>query len=139
MMHHLRFLGAGLALCGLLATSLASAARASGTAGSPYAAGPLANDQGMQRTRQLERQLGLSEQQFIRLLPLTRLYLAQRTLIDQQSGSQLGTHTARLAQLDADYEQAYRGLLTPRQLAQLPAGPVADTRFDLGMAVAACP
>lgn len=139
MMHRLHHFGAGLALCSLLVISPPSPARTGQPAASPYTAGPLTNDQAMQRTRQLERQLGLSEQQFIRLLPLTRLYLAQRALIDQQSGGQLGTHTARLAQLEADYEQAYRYLLTPRQLALLPAGPVAAPRFDLGMAVSAHP
>ena len=100
---------------------------------------PLRNDLAMQRTRQMEHQLGLTEQQFIRLLPLNRLYLAQCLVIGQQSGASLSTHTARLAQLEADYEQAYRYLLTPQQLALLPASPQAATRFDLGMTVAVQP
>ena len=139
MMHFFSFRGSYLWLGGLLLISCATFGRPVQPATNQVVAPPLRNDLAMQRTRQMERQLGLTEQQFIRLLPLNRLYLAQCLLIGQQSSASLSTRTARLAQLEADYEQAYRYLLTPQQLVLLPASPLATTRFDLGMTVAVQP
>ncbi|MDO7873600.1 hypothetical protein Q5H93_02565 [Hymenobacter sp. ASUV-10] len=73
------------------------------------------NGAGMQRTREMENQLALFEHQFIKILPLNRDHLSQRSLLAQQYESDATMRATKLAQLDASYERAYRQVLTLRQ------------------------
>lgn len=75
----------------------------------------LENGPGMQRTREMEMHLALLEYQFIKLLPLNRDHLTQRSSIAEQYASDANLRATKLAQLDASYERAYRRVLTLRQ------------------------
>jgi hypothetical protein len=76
------------------------------------------NGPGTQLTRQLENRYLLYENQFIRLLPLSRSYLAERAQLNQLATSD-DDRRAQLRQLDTTYEISYFKLLTPWQIDRL--------------------
>jgi hypothetical protein len=83
-----------------------------------FVAAPVDNGPGTQLTRKLENRYLLYENQFIRLLPLSRSYLAERAVLHQLATSD-DDRRAQLRQLDTTYETSYRALLTPWQIDRL--------------------
>ncbi|WP_226915556.1 hypothetical protein [Hymenobacter siberiensis] len=70
-------------------------------------------------TREMTNRLHLNEGQFLKLLPLNRTRLAGMHNIDQQYRADEPTRAAKVAELEAQFEQECSRILTPSQLSQL--------------------
>jgi len=70
-------------------------------------------------TREMTNRLHLSEAQYIKLLPVNRIRLVRMSNINRQYKSDEPTRLAKLAELEAYYEQECSRILTPSQLSQL--------------------
>ena len=70
-------------------------------------------------TREMTNRLHLNEGQFLKLLPLNRTKLAGLSVINHQYKNDEATRTTKVAELEAQYEDECRRILTPSQLSQL--------------------
>ena len=70
-------------------------------------------------TREMTTRLHLNEGQFLKLLPLNRTKLARLARISREHKADEATRTAKIAELEAQYEQECSRILTPSQLSQL--------------------
>jgi Spy/CpxP family protein refolding chaperone len=69
-------------------------------------------------TRDMTNRLHLNEAQFLDLLPLNRTKLASIKSINREYRSDDETRAAKLAELEAQFEQECSRILTPSQLSQ---------------------
>lgn len=92
-------------------------------------------------TRQMSTQLHLNEAQFIKLREVNKIKLARLEEIQWQYAHDLSQRTAKLAELEAQYEAECGRILTPSQLSLLqeeqrrdsvPTQPVNSTEGGLG-------
>ncbi|OON69980.1 hypothetical protein [Hymenobacter sp. CRA2] len=72
-----------------------------------------------QLTRQMTNRLRLNEAQYIRLRTVNQLKLARMDEIQWQYRNDPKTQQARLIELEAQYEQECRRILTPSQISLL--------------------
>jgi hypothetical protein len=77
-----------------------------------------AGDDAVMMTREMTNRLHLNEGQFLSLLPLNRTKLAGVKRINREYRNDQATRAAKLAELEAQYEQACSRVLTPSQLSQ---------------------
>ncbi|WP_345236285.1 hypothetical protein [Hymenobacter saemangeumensis] len=70
-------------------------------------------------TREMAARLQLNEYQYLQLLPLNQTRLTQLNLLNRQYQNDQLTRLAKIAELEAYYEQECRRILTPTQLSQL--------------------
>ena len=70
-------------------------------------------------TREMTTRLRLNEGQFLKLLPLNRTKLVRLARISREHKADEATRTAKIAELEAQYEQECSRILTPSQLSQL--------------------
>jgi Spy/CpxP family protein refolding chaperone len=70
-------------------------------------------------TRDMTNKLQLNEGQYLKLLPVNRTRLARLNAINRQYKNDEATRAAKIAELDAYYEQECSRILTPSQLSQL--------------------
>ncbi|WP_426059296.1 hypothetical protein [Hymenobacter sp. B1770] len=78
-----------------------------------------ASDDAIIMTREMTNRLHLNEGQFLYLLPLNRTRLVGLKQINREYRSDNATRAAKIAELEAQYEQACGRILTPSQLSQL--------------------
>lgn len=67
----------------------------------------------------MSNRLRLNEGQYLKLLPLNRTKLASLTTINHAYKNDEATRAAKIAELEAQYEQECSRILTPSQLSQL--------------------
>ncbi len=70
-------------------------------------------------TREMTNRLHLNEGQFLKLLPLNRTRLTELTSLNLTYRSDEATRAAKVAELEAQFEQECSRILTPSQLSQL--------------------
>lgn len=70
-------------------------------------------------TREMTNRLHLNEGQFLKLLPLNRTKLAGLNTINREYKTDEAARTTKMAELEAQYEDECRRILTPSQLSQL--------------------
>lgn len=70
-------------------------------------------------TREMTNRLRLNEAQFLKLLPLNRTKLAGLSTINRDYKNDEAARTTKMAELEAQYEDECRRILTPSQLSQL--------------------
>jgi hypothetical protein len=87
----------------------------------PVAQGPTATT-AEELTREMVNRLRLNEVQYMKLLPVNRTRLARLSTINHQYKKDEATRTAKVAELDAYYQQECSRILTPSQLSQLHGG-----------------
>ena len=78
---------------------------------------PLVDAEAM--TREMTTRLHLNEGQFLKLLPLNRTKLLGLKRIGREYRADEATRNAKIAELEAQYEQECGRILTPSQLSQL--------------------
>ncbi|SFP86819.1 hypothetical protein [Hymenobacter arizonensis] len=78
-----------------------------------------AGDDALIMTREMTNRLHLNEGQFLHLLPLNRTRLVGLKQINREYRNDPATRTAKIAELEAQYEEACSRVLTPSQLSQL--------------------
>lgn len=71
------------------------------------------------QTREMANRLHLNEGQYLQLLPLNRTRLSTLTGINREHRADAATRAAKTAELEAQFEQECRRILTPSQLSQL--------------------
>ncbi len=70
-------------------------------------------------THEMTNRLRLNEAQFVKLLPLNRIKLAGLSSINREYKDDAATRAAKVAELEAQFEQECSRILTPSQLSQL--------------------
>jgi hypothetical protein len=80
------------------------------------------SDDAMVVTREMTNRLHLNEGQFLNLLPLNRTKIVGLKSIDREYRTDAATRAAKVAELEAQYEQECSRILTPSQLSQLHHG-----------------
>lgn len=70
-------------------------------------------------TREMTNRLRLNEAQFMKLLPLNRIKLAGLSSINREYKDDAAVRAAKVAELEAQFEQECSRILTPTQLSQL--------------------
>ena len=78
-----------------------------------------AGDDAVALTREMTNSLRLNEGQFLRLLPVNRTKLVGLKIIHREHRNDEATRAAKIAELEAQYEQECSRILTPSQLSQL--------------------
>ena len=78
-----------------------------------------AGDDAVALTREMTNRLHLNEGQFLRLLPVNRTKLVGLKGINREHRNDEATRAAKIAELEAQYEQECSRILTPSQLSQL--------------------
>ena len=76
-------------------------------------------DEAVALTREMTNRLRLNEGQFLNLLPLNRTKLVGLKNINREYRNDGATRAAKIAELEAQYEQECSRILTPSQLSQL--------------------
>ena len=92
-------------------------------------------DEALALTREMTNRLHLNEGQFLKLLPLNRTLLSELNNINVTYRSEEAIRAAKVAELEAQFEQECSRILTPSQLSQLRNNhptPAATTGNGLG-------
>ena len=76
-------------------------------------------DDAVAMTREMTNRLRLNEAQFMKLLPLNRIKLAGLSSINREYKDDAAVRAAKVAELEAQFEQECSRILTPTQLSQL--------------------
>lgn len=85
----------------------------------PVQSAPLFSAEASALTRQMANSLHLNEGQYVKLYAVNRTRVAQLGEINAYFKADESGRTARLAELDAQYDQECSRILSPSQLAQL--------------------
>ncbi|OGX83238.1 hypothetical protein BEN47_17700 [Hymenobacter lapidarius] len=89
-------------------------------------------DDAVALTREMTNRLRLNEGQFLSLLPLNRTKLVGLKSINREYRNDEATRAAKIAELEAQYEQECSRILTPSQLSQLQSEQPASTPTGSG-------
>ena len=81
--------------------------------------GKSTRDDAVAMTREMTNRLRLNEAQFMKLLPLNRIKLAGLSSINREYKDDAAVRAAKVAELEAQFEQECSRILTPTQLSQL--------------------
>ena len=81
--------------------------------------GKSTRDDAVAMTREMTNRLRLNEAQFMKLLPLNRIKLAGLSSINREYKEDAAIRAAKVAELEAQFEQECSRILTPSQLSQL--------------------
>ena len=81
-----------------------------------------ANEDAVLITREMTNRLHLNEGQFLNLLSLNRTKLVGLKSINREYRNDESSRAAKVAELEAQYEEACSRILTPSQLSQLQHG-----------------
>ena len=81
--------------------------------------GKSTRDDAVAMTREMTNRLRLNEAQFMKLLPLNRIKLAGLSSINREYKDDAAARAAKVAELEAQFEQECSRILTPTQLSQL--------------------
>ena len=93
------------------------------------------SEEALALTREMTNRLHLNEGQFLKLLPLNRTLLAELSSINLTYRSEESIRAAKVAELEAQFEQECSRILTPSQLSELRSKypiPAATTGNGLG-------
>ncbi|GAC1367109.1 MAG: hypothetical protein NVSMB30_00310 [Hymenobacter sp.] len=120
MIKSIHLIGLGVTVCLALGSFSAHAQMADRLSEQPtMSMSRYSEDDAIAITREMTSRLHLNEGQFLQLMPLNCTKLAGINSINREYKNDRTTRPAKLAELQAQYEQECSRILTPTQLSQL--------------------